>query len=79
MSLNNDYLFDIVTKQQHAELLDRVAEDRLARQLPGRSAPWWRRLVDGRPRRQRPRLGHEGTRRPARVRAVPVHSGTCSD
>ena len=33
-SLYNDYLINIVVTQQHAELLARAAEDRLARQLP---------------------------------------------
>ena len=79
MSLYNDYLINILVKQQHAELLARAAEDRLARQLPGQSAPWWRRLVDGwrGPLRRRPERA--GTRRAARVRTVAIHSGLCDD
>jgi hypothetical protein len=79
MSLHNDYLINIVAKQQHTELLDRAAEDRLARLLPSRPAPWWRRFVVGRRRTQRPRLGGAGSHRAARVGAVPIHSGTCGD
>ena len=79
MSLYNDYLINIVVKQQHAELLAHAAEDRLARQLPGQSAPWWRRLVDGwrGPLRYRPESA--GTRRAPRVRTVAIHGGTCDD
>jgi hypothetical protein len=44
MSINNDYTVAFVAKQQRKELLARAAEDRLARLVPGRSAPWWRRL-----------------------------------
>ena len=75
MSLHNDYLINILAKQQHAELLERAAQDRLARELPGRSTPWWRRLVDGRHLPRRPRLG----RRATRVPAVPIHGGICPD
>lgn len=80
MSLHNDYLVNIVAKQQHAELLDRAAEDRLAGELPGRPASWWRRLAIGRRHPQHPRLVGTGTTpRTAGVRAVPVHSLTCGD
>lgn len=79
MSLHNDYLINITVKQQHAELLERAAQERLARQLPGRPAPWWRRLVDGRRRPLRRRFGGASNRRAARVRPVPVHSGTSHD
>ena len=79
MSLYNDYLINIVVKQQHAELLARAAEDRLARQLPGQSAPWWRRLVDGWRGLLRSRPERAGTRRAARVRTVAIDSGTCAD
>jgi hypothetical protein len=75
MSLHNDYQINILAKQQHAELLERAAQDRLARELPGRSAPWWRRLVDGRHLPRRPRLG----RRATPVPAVPLHGGICHD
>ena len=79
MSLYNDYLINTLVKQQHAELLARAAQDQLARQLPGQSAPWWRRLVDGwrGPLRLRP----EGpsTRRAASVRTLAIRSGTCDD
>jgi hypothetical protein len=75
MSMHNDYLINILAKQQHAELLERAAQDRLARELPGRSAPWWRRLVDGRHRPRRSRLGHGASRVPA----VPLHGGICPD
>jgi hypothetical protein len=71
MSLHNDYLIDILVKQQHAELLERAAQDRLARELPGRSVPWWRRLVEGRHGARRPRLARGATRRVGRVPAVP--------
>jgi len=66
-------------KQQHAELLARAAEDRLARQLPGQSAPWWRRLVDGWRGLLRYRPESAGTRRAPRVRTVAIHGGTCDD
>ena len=74
MSLHNDYLINTLVKQRHAELLDRAAEDRLAREMPGRSASWWRRLVDGwrRPLWRRPEIA--STPRAARVRPSPVHS-----
>lgn len=75
MTLHNDYLVGIVMKQQQAELLDRSAEERLARELPGRSDHWWRRLVaDVSARWRRP--GAAGIRRAAEVRPIPMHSGT---
>jgi hypothetical protein len=75
MSLHNDYLINILVKQRQAELLARAAEDRLARQLPGRSALWWRRLVDGRRRPLRRRPESASTRRAPWVRPAPVHRG----
>jgi hypothetical protein len=44
MSLNNDYVATILTKQRHAELSTRAAENRLAALVPRRPSPW-RRLV----------------------------------
>jgi len=79
MSLHNDYLINILVKQQHAELLERAAQDRLARELPCRSAPWWRLLVEGRHRPRHPRLGRRATRPAGRVPAVPVHGGISPD
>jgi hypothetical protein len=79
MSLYNDYLINILVKQQHAELLARAAEDRLARQLQGQAAPWWRRPVDGWRGPLRPRPQGASTRRAARVRTVAIHSGAWDD
>ena len=79
MSLHNDYLINILVKQQHAELLERAAQDRLARELPGRSAPWWRRLVEGRRQPRQSRLGRGATRRAGRLPAVPLHGGIFHD
>jgi hypothetical protein len=44
MSINNDYTVAFVARQQQRELVARAAENRLARLVPGRSAPWWHRL-----------------------------------
>ncbi len=44
MSLHNDYIIGIVSKQQQSEFLAHAAEDRLARLVPGRTRPWWHRL-----------------------------------
>ena len=44
MSLHNDYIVGIVSKQQQSELHAHAAEDRLARLVPGRTRPWWHRL-----------------------------------
>jgi hypothetical protein len=52
MSINNDYTVAIVARQRQTELFARAAEDRLARLVPGRSAPWWRRLFLSRRRDQ---------------------------
>lgn len=65
MSLHNDYLVNILVKQHQTELLARAAEERLARELPCRPAPWWRRLVPGRRRVERRRVAAAAVGQPA--------------
>jgi hypothetical protein len=51
MSLNNDYMMNIVAKQRLRDLHDEAAHDRLVRialgdrRLDAGRLPWWRRLM----------------------------------
>jgi hypothetical protein len=42
MSLNNDYMIQLLAHERHAELLAEAANARLARMARASRDPWWR-------------------------------------
>jgi hypothetical protein len=61
VSLNNDYMVQILVRQRHRELLSEAANHRLARAARADRDPWWRRRLLGSrvPPRGRRALGAE--------------------
>lgn len=47
MSLNNDYVVQILARERQQEFQAEAARDRLVRIARGNRVPWWRRLLRG--------------------------------